>query len=79
MISAQKWVAAVSDMLGSHHWDPAHKEQLKKKEQRRESQQNNSDNQSPNGESESETQLAQQHTICYCCGENGHVRLSKEG
>ena len=38
-------ITAVSDALGSHQWDPMHKEQQKKRaEQRKESQRNNDNN-----------------------------------
>ena len=65
----------MSDALGSHQWDPTHREQQKKKkEQRKESGQNNNDSHKISTENESDTQLAQNHdhTICHCCGEKGH-------
>ena len=80
-----KQISAVSDALGSHQWDPAHKEKKKKKrQQKQESQQNDDSNgngNSSNNQSESGTQQAQNHAILPLLWRKRplRLRLSNEG
>ena len=68
-----KKISAVSDVLGSHQWDPAHEERKKKKKQQKQENRHNNDknknNNDSNNENENGTQLAQNHVTCHCCGE----------